>query len=223
MSYYKQIDGVSHDRALIEAAEAAVAGRGDGRISKADAQRLLSFVIDGGKITATEQATLVYLRANFTWTDKANAWFKDAIARWEAGDRSVAPVKPAKSSPRESVVLARIGRGRSAAFFPADAAAQAPDGAVIILSRVPGSTPASTVWERTGPHKVADLEKSVETALCNGASQMVQSNIWRFSRILGTHQGMISWTSGFTNVSADTLIAVLKELGLQVVEADTLL
>ena len=41
MSYYKTIDGVKMDAALLEAADEAVAGRGDGRISIADADMLL--------------------------------------------------------------------------------------------------------------------------------------------------------------------------------------
>ena len=37
MAYYKTIDGKKYDAELIEAAEKAVAGRGDGRISMDDA------------------------------------------------------------------------------------------------------------------------------------------------------------------------------------------
>ena len=227
MSYYKQIDGVDYDRALIVAAQEAVSGRGDGRISRADAEKLLPFVVDGGKITATEQATIIYLRDNFTWTDKASAWFQDAITGWEAGDRSL-NAKPAASAPaaseQERVVIARIGSAfKTSSFFPADAAAAAQDGAVIILSKAPGSSELSTIWARTDPHKTADLSEAVEIALCTGAADIVRANLWRFSPILGSHQGMISWDNFFTNVAADTIVAVLKALNLEVIEADTLL
>jgi hypothetical protein len=224
MSYYKQIDGVSYDRALIEAAEAAVAGRGDGRISKADAETLLTFVIDGGKITTAEQATMVYLRDHFKWTDKADAWFKDAITRWEAGERPSTPAKPAATTPKgEPAVVVRIGsKYKTASFFPADAAAQAQGCAIVILSKVPGSTPLSAVWEKTQPNKVADLEKSVEVALCNSGSGVVRANVWRFARVLGSQNGMITWQSGFTNVPTEVLITALEELGFRVIEGETL-
>jgi len=39
-SYYRIINGVSYDRALLESAEALTQGRGDGRISEADAKTL---------------------------------------------------------------------------------------------------------------------------------------------------------------------------------------
>ena len=104
-----------------------------------------------------------------------------------------------------------------------DAAAAAQDGAVIILSKAPGSSELSTIWARTDPHKTADLSEAVEIALCTGAADIVRANLWRFSPILGSHQGMISWDNFFTNVAADTIVAVLKALNLEVVEADTLL
>lgn len=146
LSYYKQIDGVRYDKALIAAAQEAVSGRGDGRISKADAEKLLPFVIDGDTITATEQATLGYLRDHFTWTDKADAWFKDAITRWQAGDRSFnAPTSPAAAptSKREPAVVLRIGGAhKTASYFPADAAAQT------WCAPTSGNSPGS--WERAG-------------------------------------------------------------------------
>ena len=222
MSYYKQIDGVQYDRALVEAAEEAVAGRGDGRISRADAEKLLAYIIDGSKITAVEQATLIYLRDRFKWTDKADAWLKDAITKWEAGERQ-APA-PARAVNSEPAVVIRIGPGyRANKYFPAAAAAEAPGGAVIILAKHPGATDLSVVWEKTRPHKPHDLASEVETELVKGGSALVMANLWRFSRVLGVHNGKISWNSGFTHVPADTIVAVLKELGFQVIDAEDLL
>ena len=49
MSYYKEIDGKKYDRELLEAADKAIGGSGDGRISLDDAKNLLSKVKDGSK------------------------------------------------------------------------------------------------------------------------------------------------------------------------------
>ena len=81
-SYYKTIDGVKYDRELLEAADTAVAGRGDGRISKADAATLLEQVKDGNSYTDVEKATVKYIRDNYKWTDEADAWFRAEINKW---------------------------------------------------------------------------------------------------------------------------------------------
>ncbi len=80
MSDGKQIDGIKHDRIRLDAAIPAASGRGDGRISAADA--LLALVADGGAFTAAEQGTVAYMRENFTWTDKADRWFRRALKDW---------------------------------------------------------------------------------------------------------------------------------------------
>ncbi len=80
MSDGKQIDGIKHDRTRLDAAISAASGRGDGRISAADA--LLALVADGGAFTAAAQGTVAYMRENFTWTDKADRWFRRALKDW---------------------------------------------------------------------------------------------------------------------------------------------
>ena len=87
MSYYIEIDGVKMDKALLEAAEKAVAGRGDGRISLKDAEDLLANVKDGNTYTDTEKATMKYIRENFKWTDEADEWFRAQIAKWAVEKR----------------------------------------------------------------------------------------------------------------------------------------
>ena len=84
MSYYKQIDGKQYDGALIEAAEKAVAGQGDGRISKADAEVLLQQVKDGDKYTDVEKATVAYIREKLKWTEEADEFFRTEIRKWAA-------------------------------------------------------------------------------------------------------------------------------------------
>lgn len=84
MSYYKIIDGKKYDAELIEAAEKAVAGRGDGRVSLDDAKLLLEKVKDGNSYTDIEKDTMAYIRDNFKWTDDADDWFRTEIRKWAA-------------------------------------------------------------------------------------------------------------------------------------------
>ncbi len=84
MAYYKTIDGKKFDAELIEAAEKAVAGRGDGRISMDDAKMLLDKVKDGNSYTDIEKDTMAYIRDNFKWTEQADEWFRTEIRKWAA-------------------------------------------------------------------------------------------------------------------------------------------
>jgi len=84
MGYYKTIDGNKYDGELLEFADAAVAGKGDGRISLADAKELLTKVVDGNAYTDIEKATMAYVRDNYKWTDEADEWFRTEIRKWAA-------------------------------------------------------------------------------------------------------------------------------------------
>lgn len=84
MSYYKTIDGVKYDKGLIEAADKATEGAGDGRISVADAKILLEEVKDGNAYTDIEKATMAYIRENYTFTDAADEHFRTEIRKWAA-------------------------------------------------------------------------------------------------------------------------------------------
>jgi hypothetical protein len=84
MSYYKEIDGKKYDGKLIEAAEKAVAGSGDGRISQADAEMLYKVVKDGDNYTDIEKETIAHIRENFNWTDAADDWFRTEVRKWAA-------------------------------------------------------------------------------------------------------------------------------------------
>ena len=57
-TYYKTIDGKDYDREMLEIADEAVAGAGDGRISIENAQKLLGAVKDANKYTDIEKATM---------------------------------------------------------------------------------------------------------------------------------------------------------------------
>merc|ERR1712187_76145 len=79
MSYYQQIDGIKCDKALIETCREAVAGKGDGRVSKDDAAKVFAKIMDGGKITQTEHWTLCYCLTAFKWTEKAQDWILENL------------------------------------------------------------------------------------------------------------------------------------------------
>ena len=82
MSYYKEIDGKKYDKSLLDAAEEAVKGSGDGRISLEDAKILLAEVKDGNSYTDIEKDTVSYIRRNLNWTEKADEWFRSEIRKW---------------------------------------------------------------------------------------------------------------------------------------------
>lgn len=84
MGYYKTIDGKKYDGEVIELAEKLTAGQGDGRISLADAAKLLDAVKDGDSYTDIEKDTMAYVRENFKWTDEADEWFRSEIRKWAA-------------------------------------------------------------------------------------------------------------------------------------------
>ena len=83
-SYYKTIGGKHYDREMLEIADEAVAGVGDGRISVEDAQKLLGAVKDANKYTDIEKATMKYIRENYKFTYAADQWFRTEIRKWAA-------------------------------------------------------------------------------------------------------------------------------------------
>ena len=83
-SYYKVIDGKKYDREILEFCDKAVEGAGDGRISQADAEKLLALVKDGDKYTEIEKDSVKHARENFKWTDAADEWFRTEIRKWAA-------------------------------------------------------------------------------------------------------------------------------------------
>jgi hypothetical protein len=82
MSYYKTIDGKKLDGKLIDMADIATSGEGDGRISLRDAEGLMVAVRDAGAYTAIEKDTMEYIRDHYKWTEAADDWFRGEIAKW---------------------------------------------------------------------------------------------------------------------------------------------
>ena len=80
-TYYKTIDGKDYDREMLEIADEAVAGAGDGRISIENAQKLLGAVKDANKYTEIEKATIKNKRDNYKFTDASDQWFRTEIQK----------------------------------------------------------------------------------------------------------------------------------------------
>lgn len=83
-NYYRKIKGKNYDRELLELAESLTSGRGDGRISLADAQKILSAVKDADAYTDIEKRTMHYVRDHFKFTKEADQWFRREIRSWAA-------------------------------------------------------------------------------------------------------------------------------------------
>lgn len=82
-SYYKQIDGKKYDRNILEFADEATDSNSN-QISLAEAKGLFGLVADGGEYTDIEKDTVSYVRDNYSFTDKADDWFRSEIRSWAA-------------------------------------------------------------------------------------------------------------------------------------------
>ena len=100
-SHYRQIKGIRYSAALINAAEEMVAGQGDGRISKDDAEKLVVMVGKDGKYSALEKRSLAYVQENFAFTDAGVAFLESKMSAWS--DKKEAAVK--KTEKTETVTL----------------------------------------------------------------------------------------------------------------------
>ena len=82
--YYKKIQGVRYDRALLESAEQRIKGQGDGRISDQDINEIIDLSKDGNKVTLTELRTIKYIRDHFRVTEKAQTTLSNFIIQIES-------------------------------------------------------------------------------------------------------------------------------------------
>ncbi|CAK8998714.1 unnamed protein product [Durusdinium trenchii] len=76
-SYYRQVDGVKCDRALLEAAERAAK---HGAISLSEAMDLWEKAKDGNRITAVERQTLGWVLEHLQLTEKAKAFLEQQLS-----------------------------------------------------------------------------------------------------------------------------------------------
>jgi esterase/lipase len=73
---FKLQDNVHYDMVLIDAAELAIQGRGDGRISLDDAELIWKMIESDGKVTAVERRTLGYILEKYKCTEPATAFLQ---------------------------------------------------------------------------------------------------------------------------------------------------
>jgi len=86
MSYYQTIEGVSCDKAIIDACTEAVVGQGDGRVSLEDAEKVFAKIKDAGTVTKNEVWTLRYCLSEYNFTEAASDWITSqvkAMTQWD--------------------------------------------------------------------------------------------------------------------------------------------
>jgi len=83
-AYYEAVDGFNCDRGIVDACRDAVAGQGDGRISRDDAEKVWAKAKDGNKVTDAEKWTLRYCFSSFNWTRAGHDWLLEQCEQEEA-------------------------------------------------------------------------------------------------------------------------------------------
>jgi uncharacterized tellurite resistance protein B-like protein len=71
---------VHYDKVLIDGAELAIEGRGDGRVSLDDAELIWRMVESDGKITHVERRTIEYIIERYKCTEPATAFLQGKLA-----------------------------------------------------------------------------------------------------------------------------------------------
>jgi len=80
MTYYERVEGLDRDKKAMDAARAAVAGAGDGRVSIADADAIAKTLLDGHGVTAIEYSTAFLVMRDFHFTPEAMVHFVKILA-----------------------------------------------------------------------------------------------------------------------------------------------
>jgi aminopeptidase N len=83
-SDYKTIKGKKYDKGMLDEADAAVARAHDNVISVEEASRILKEALDGHVYTATEKATMEYIRKNYKFTAAADKHVRSKVASFAA-------------------------------------------------------------------------------------------------------------------------------------------
>jgi len=118
---YKTINGKKYDRGMLAAAEKAVSGKHDHVISVEEAKEIVKEALDGGKYTATEKATMEYIRENFKFTDAADTYVRGEVAKFAAKKRGGAKKAAGKkTAAKKATNGAKKGKGRPKKAKPAE-------------------------------------------------------------------------------------------------------
>ena len=96
-SDYKTIKGKKYDKGMLDEADAAVAGANDNVISQEEASKILKEALDGHVYTATEKATMKYIRDNYTFTAAADKLVRASVAKF-AAKKAAKAKKPTKKA-----------------------------------------------------------------------------------------------------------------------------
>jgi len=86
------------DARILKIAEDCVKGSGDGRISKADAERILTALAGWKNYTDAEKETIEFIHQNFHWTDAAWDWFNNQLLQWKSKFEKLIQMTPAELS-----------------------------------------------------------------------------------------------------------------------------
>ncbi len=87
-SYYKTINGIQYDRAMLDVADKSVQNKKDGRISLADAKKIITKASDAGKITEIEARSLNYIFEHYKFTKSAEEYFSN-FSSLEKGEKTI--------------------------------------------------------------------------------------------------------------------------------------
>ena len=103
------IDGVKCDRGIIDASETAVKAKGDGRVSKEDAEKVFAKAAEGFKVTRCARWTLRYCLAHFKWTEAAVTYLAEQM---KAATQEDEPTKPQSQPQTHKVTKPHTHRSR---------------------------------------------------------------------------------------------------------------
>ncbi len=109
-TYYKRIRGKNYDGKLINKADRSIKGRGDGRISLADAKALLKTVKDSDNYSEIEKATMRHIRDNYDFTPEADSWFRTQVRTWAATKSSPGAAARKKAAVKKAAVKKKPSR-----------------------------------------------------------------------------------------------------------------
>lgn len=76
---YRVVENAKYDRVLLEAADLAIEGRGDGRISEDDAKTLWAMVSSDNIVTQTERDTIMLIVKTYNVTDAGRSFLLDKV------------------------------------------------------------------------------------------------------------------------------------------------
>jgi len=172
------IDGMSLDRAIIDACRLAISGPGDGRVSVDDAKKVFLVVADGNKETRVERWTVRYCLQEFNWTEAAHDWLIEELKKVPQEAMSGSPAKKARTSTTgyyETVDGYKCDKGIIDACR--EGVAGQGDGRI-------SAADAEKVWEKAADGgRVTDAEKWTIRYCLSGFNWTRQAHDWTLDKL----------------------------------------